>query len=140
MATVFTHLLLKAELTNDPLAIGYSGMTVGQAAAALNDRTRARSVDRKFVDRNEVLAALVLGEYTTATAAQRNWLDLICSADVLDIRAPNIRNGFGVLFGAGTTTRTNLTALQTRLGSRAEELWGEDWFVTVDDVSYARSL
>jgi hypothetical protein len=48
------------------------------------------------------------------------------------------RAGLLALFGAGTTTRTNLTASASRSGSRAEELFGTNVQVQPADCGAAR--
>ena len=52
---------LKTELTDDPLAIGYSGMSDEEAAASLN--TASREVNVESVTGQEIFEAVVLADY-----------------------------------------------------------------------------
>jgi len=117
-------LLLKAEITSDPLARGYAGMTDVQVAASLNTKNRTRT--RTVVTIIELMQSLVYTEYIALTAAQRQYLDLLVASEVLNINTGNIKDGLAAIFIGGTTTRTNLLALVSETISRAAELgWDE---------------
>lgn len=113
--------VLRDELLNDPLAWNYGAMTDSEAAAKLNDAT-LRDLPRSVIDTWEILDATVPSEYATLTANQRQTYQIIISSGQVSIASTNIRNALAAMFGAGTATRANLLALQTRKGSRAEEL------------------
>ena len=111
---------LQDELTNDPLARGYSGMTDAQVAASLNtvDRTR-RKLTVPGVDAR---GATDITEFENLTAAdQDRWIS-VTSGAFLNVDQGVDRSIALALFGAGTTTRTALAALQNEAISRAVEL------------------
>jgi len=128
--------VLHDELTVDPLARGYAGMTDTQAAVSLN--TVNRTQPRTTIGGNDLLAATTVADLTALTAAQRDVYIGMMQMASIDITVTNIRNILGTLFGAGTTTRTNLIALgsSTLAVSRAGELGLGT--VTPGDVMQAR--
>ena len=56
----------------------------------------------------------------------------------MPVKNMNLRNQIKEIWGAATTTRDNLTALQIRSASRSEVLFGEGVKVTPFDVHIAR--
>ena len=110
---------LKAELTNDPLVRGYSGMSDQAAADDLNGVYRTRN--RSSMTASEVLNAVDAGEYTVLTAGNKDRLWQLLAIGEL--------NPFGVeatlmigIFGAGSVTITALQAARQEAVSRAVEL------------------
>lgn len=83
--------------------------------------------------------AVVASEYTALTAGLQNlWQAIILSGGGrIDISQSGIRSQIGAIWGAGTTTRANLLALQLRAGSRAETLGGVGTSVNGADVGTA---
>lgn len=132
------HDTLRTEIQNDPLLRGYLAMSDEQVAVSLN--TANRSIDRTIIPSNEVAGAIVWSEYTASstTANARSYLTMLVSAGDVDVRNPNTRAAFAAIFGATTTTRANLVALQTRSVSRAQEL-GITRPVEPIDVTRARA-
>lgn len=129
------YLTLRTELTTDPLARGYSGMTDAQAATSLD--TVNRTVNRTSVPAPEVIEAIVASEYTALSATLQNLVSLLISAGTINPQGTNTRAIFAAAFGAGTQTRTNLIALETMTVSRAAELG--IGYVAAGDVKIARS-
>jgi len=124
---------LKSEITQDPQALGYSGKGDEACANLLN--TPNRTINRESIDGGTLAAALVAAEYAALTGMQRQFVDLVAGAVSIPWTA-NLKTQLGSIFGAGTTTRTNMLALQSRPGSRGEELgFG---LVTPSDVAKAR--
>lgn len=85
----------------------------------------------------EVIDAIVPTEWTLMSPTEQSRISLIISAGDINVRSTNTRSAFLSAFGPGTTTRSNLAALQTRIGSRAEQLF--DQAVTFRDVLNALS-
>ena len=112
---------LKSELATDPVAMGYSGKTTDQIVTLINDPTK-RTIDRTIVPAYEVINATVPAEWAALTADEKTRYSTLTGAGALDVTNANVRAAFAAMFGAGTTTRTALVALQTRTGSRADEL------------------
>jgi hypothetical protein len=127
---------LAAELTDDPLARGYAGMDDDQAAADLNTAYRTRT--RAYVYGWEIFNATDSAEYGALTDAQKSSWDALCAIFQIDTASGVAKSREAELFGAGTTTRSNLQALRIEDISRATEL-GLPWIRT-GDVTYARSL
>jgi len=113
--------ILHSELTNDPLARGYAGMTDAQAAASLNTANRATT--RTIIPAWEIIGATVPSEWTALSAAEKQRYQTITGAGEVDASNQNVRNAFLAMFAGGTATRTALAALQNGPNvSRATEL------------------
>lgn len=117
-------LALKTEITTDPLTRGYSGMTDAQIAADLNTVYRTRN--RDYVFGWEIFNATNDTEYSALTDAQKSAWDALCAIEQIDTGNGVAKAREAELFGAGTTTRSNLQALRTENISRAQELIGRD--------------
>ena len=113
------YVALKAELTDDPLTRGYSGMTDEEAATDLN--TVYREKNRTSMSGSEVLNAVNATQWAELTDAQRQTVWNVVHLGTI--------NPFGVeatlligVFGAGTATITALAAARLDSMSRAAEL------------------
>lgn len=116
------YVRLKSEITNDPAVLGYAAKTDQQIADLLNSLTTSRTIERSIIPAHEVLEATVPAEWAALTAAEKQRYQTITGAGQVNLRGANTRSTMGAMFGAGTTTRANLIALQTKAVSRAEEL------------------
>lgn len=113
------YAVLRAEIDNDPLGRGYSGMTDTQIAASLNTANRTRN--KTSMTATEVLNAVVASEYNALTDANKTRLwELLGIGDL---------NPFGVeatlltsLFGGGSQTIAALATKRVESISRAVEL------------------
>lgn len=135
------YVALKAEIDNDPTALGLvllrnAGNDQG-IADALNLVRQAINIDRDLVPAYEVVEAMVASEYASLSAAEKTRIQTIVGAGTIYVKGPNTRAAFAAAFGAGTTSRANLLALQQRKGSRAEQLWGSGTAITNSDVAKA---
>lgn len=148
---------LRTELQNDPASLGYAALlTAGSdqgLADALNLRRASIQVRRADIAPAEIAGAIAVADYTalpgTPTAAQLSterrflaWLTGIMAVPTLRLLnddgtdGPAIAN-FKAMFAAGTGTLTRLSALASRTGSRAEQLFGTGVGVTALDVARA---
>lgn len=109
--------VLRNELLNDPASIGYAGMTDVQAAAALNNANQTRA--RAIIPAYEIYEAIVPAEWASLTAAEKQRVQTMLSMGNVNAAGTNTRASFLAAFGAGTTTRANLAALQNETVSRA---------------------
>lgn len=134
---------LEAEVTTDPLGRGYSGMTDEQVVVSLN--AVDRDVIKPSLSGDEIfnaadgaeLAALAKG--TTAQKAEFQMFLSICARDSIDPQGNATTRLIREIFGAGSTTLTNLGTLRTQTVSRAVELGlGQD-SIGAADVARARS-
>ncbi len=113
------YVALKAEITTDPLARGYAGMTNVQIAASLNTANRTRN--RTIMTASEIINAINVTEFNALTATNK--------AAVWDLLHLGELNPFGVeatmftsIFGGGSTTIATLASLRAQSISRAVEL------------------
>lgn len=111
--------LLVDELTNDPLALGYTAMTNLEIITSLNDETRSK--DKAFISTSEILEAIeptALVSLTNAKAT-RVWGVLgMNSVDPFGVTADVLIDAFG----SGSVTILALGVLRVELISRAAEL------------------
>lgn len=112
--------VLAQEINLDPLGRGYAGMTDAQAAISLN--TVSRSRERGVVPAHELIDATVPSEWAALSAAEKQRYQTLTGAGQVNVQSANVRSAFAAMFGAGTTTRANLAALQNEQVSRATEL------------------
>lgn len=114
---------IKAEITNDPLSRGYSGMTAAEITASLNTANIA-GPEKTSVSGAEIYNAIVPSEWSALNATQQQYVrDIFSLGDAIDVSSgTNTRTVLLSIFGAGTTTRTNLAELVATQISRAEQL------------------
>lgn len=135
---------LLAELTNDPEDIGYDGMSITERLAALN-------APRESVTFPVIVPRSIVMEITTpamfriaalADPAKTAWLQVMANIRSLDLGLrPSDASVQTILAQAVTDgvllapERGYLESLGVRLGSRAEQLWGEGAVVTLNDLA-----
>ena len=107
------------------------------AAYAVGATVYQEPVTVQSVSTSALQNAVLASDYTGLTAAQQQlWLTIIVAGGGhIDVSQTGIRNQIGSIFGAGTTTRANLLALQTRAGSRAEALFGLGTTLSSTDIA-----
>lgn len=132
---------LKNELQTDPAALGYAASIASGAlspvVALLNAVRGTILIDRDLIESYEIINATVPTEWAALSAAEKQRYQTVTGAGQVDCRNANVRATFQAMFGAGTTTRANLTALLTRQGSRAEQLFGAGTYVSAEDIAKA---
>lgn len=130
---------LRAELLGtEPGSLGYTGLSDQAAADKLNALDTGRTVPRTLIPTWEMREAIVRTEYAALVTADRQWLgEIVLSGENVTAGPGNIRTGLLAIFAAGSVTRANLAALQTRTVSRADELGLG--VVTAGDVGLART-
>ena len=138
---------LKSELTLDPESLGYASHVSGgsgtEIAKLINQPDSARQFDN-LVTAFDMEEAVDPADWPTPGNEQWKrdlWRDILLSigaTGAINANATNLKGKVQLIFGAGTPTRSNLTALQTRDGSRAEELFGEN--VTFVQIGQALAL
>jgi hypothetical protein len=115
--------VLRDELTNDPLARGYAGMTAQQAADSLN--TVNRTQNKTTLTGAEIYEAMDIAEFQAKTAGQQTFV-----RDIIGLGG-NVSVGTGTkaravllsIFGGGSTTISALAAaIALPSISRAAEL------------------
>lgn len=132
------YLHLWTEISTDPAGLGYAGKSDAQTAALLNGLTQV--VARTSITGNELLEKTVLSELQALTVGGREaYWGLVGMGDVDIAAGSNGRAVLLALFGAGTTTRAQLTAFVQAgiVTSRAAILGLGD--VRESDVAKARA-
>lgn len=130
--------LLKIELDADPKSLGLTAMDDPTAADKLNEiGASSEIVPRGVIDGQELQKAVVISEYSALADAERDgWMAIISAGDgQVDIDDARVIAQATAIW-SGTTTLTNLAALQTRPASRAEALFGHG--VSFGDIGKAR--
>jgi len=140
---------LKSEIQADPTSRGYaSHVTTGahdEIAKLLNAIQVSIQVDN-FVTAFDIDEAVESADWPAANSEQNLrdlWRDILLSVGAegtINANATNLKDKVLAIFLPGTNTRTNLAALQTRDGSRAEELFGVDTTITHTQVSQALAI
>lgn len=108
------------EISLDPENIGYAKKTNAEIADLVNITTGP--IERGTVAAYEIIEATEPAEFIALTAAAKQIYQIITGAGTVNIRGPNTRKALAGMFGAGTTTRANLLALQTETQTRATQL------------------
>lgn len=127
--------ILKDEIINDPLGIGYGVATDEEVANFIN--TTNRSINRASMSGSEIFKATDSAQYGALTDAQKDtWLSFcgISEHDPFGVSAQFVID----LFGLGSATVVALQALRVETVSRGVELGIGN--VRVGDVAHARSL
>ena len=135
--------ILNTELLTDPHVLGYStAITRGDhntLADLLNRVAASNSVSIGTIYAIDMQQSIVPGEYAVLSGGQRDMWNAIITTAVTGIQISNtiLRSQVAFVWSAGTTSRTNLLALDTRIGSRAEVLFGEGTRISPTDVDKA---
>lgn len=141
MLTSAEKSLLLAEITNDPLALGYAALvSAGDRGALLNALNAtdpgAGSVDVQSITSQALQSSVVASEFSALTTQARElWQAVLiaCSGGV-SVNDAGIKAQILAVWGAGTQTRANIASKQTRAASRAETVIGREIAITLDDL------
>ena len=124
-----------AKLKTEIADAKYSGMGDEQIADAINAATA--QVDREVLTGGEIAACVVVSELLSLPAAVQQYVVGLFGAASIPLTT-RFKQQIGGVFGAGTTTRANLIALNKRTGTRGEEIGlGR---VTPSNVAEARKV
>lgn len=130
-------LLIKAELTNDPLELGLTTAPADDEANAnlLNEVRQTILVDRASIPADSI--AIDIDEYSAASAGNRQWLD----GQMADgsVSPAVFRENFYKMFSANTATRASFDAVATEPSSRAIQLLERYVSLTPSDIANARN-
>jgi len=135
--------ILRQELLNDPLVIGYSGMTDAVVLASLTDANLRPLADRGALTSAEIYNVIVRSEYQGLSAIEKEELGIILGlGSDIDIGASSkARGALAGMFNAGSGTRLALLALiEGRTQSRAVELGVKQSSLTVTGIAAARIM
>jgi hypothetical protein len=141
----FSMAALTTELANDPKGLGYAALSDSPDAVANLMNTspepiaagQQEQIFRIRTDSRDLMAGIVLTEWDALTQARRDYCTAIFSATYVNTGDSNVRTQVGAIFGAGTTSRTNLNNAAQKNASRSEALWGDGFSVTAYQVAVA---
>lgn len=134
---------LLAEITNDPNNYGYAQAGIEGKLQLLNVPRVGISIER-FIPKESLLeytAMVGLRAAALEEPGRGGWNQVLASvrsSDGLNPSRPKIAALLTAAVAAGVLTPEELAELQamgTRLGSRAEQLWGEGTFVSLNDLA-----
>jgi hypothetical protein len=136
---------LMTEITNDPKGLGYSSQSGNADSIAVLMNTspepiatgQQEQIYRNYADTRDLMAGIVLSEFTALTQANRDYLAVVFSTSQVKTGDSNLRTQIGSVFAAGTTSRTNLTTAAQKNASRSEALWGDGFRVAAQQVALA---
>lgn len=122
--TDFTQAQLTT-LKNDMLTNQAANVTAGNhgGIAAYYNANGAGLIWRPDIGVSELNTAVVWSDFAALTAIKQNTYFAMIAPGIVDATSVNIRNGFTAVFGAGTPSVTNLTALAQRAPTRLEALY-----------------
>lgn len=132
---------LRRELLDDPLALGYAGMTDVQALASITDDGTRNKPDRETLTSAEIYNVIVRSEYQALSPAEKAELGIILGlGDSINISATSkARTALAGMFDAASDTRPALLALITGLKqSRAVELGIKTSVLDEDGIAACR--
>ena len=136
---------LTTEINTDPKGLGYAAQSGNSASIADLMNTSPEPIAagsqeqiyRNYADTRDLIAGIVLSEAAALTQGNRDYLAIVFSTAQVKTGDANLRTQLAAIFGAGTTSRTNLTNAAQKNASRAEALWGDGFRVTAQQVSAA---
>jgi len=129
-------LLIKAELTNDPLELGLTTAPEDDEANAnlLNEVRESIQVFKASVASDEILVSP--SEWAALSPAQQGWWN----NQTLDgtVKPAVIADGFYELFSANTAARASFDSVSKEPATRARQLLNRYVILTPSDISQAR--
>jgi len=129
-------LIIKAELTNDPLSLGLTTNPSDDEANAnlLNETRESIQVYRASIPSDQV--NIPIDEYNACSAGQREWWSMQTADGSI---APQvIAPEFHKMFGPSTAARASFDSVSTESASRARQLLNRYVNLSPSDVANAR--
>jgi hypothetical protein len=141
----FSMAALTTEVNTDPKGLGYANQAGNADSIAVLMNTspepiasgQQEQIYRNRVESRDLMAGIVLTEFAALTQANRDYCVMLFSASYINTGDANVRTQLGTIFGAGTTSRTNLNNAAQKQASRAEALWGDGFQVRAQQVYLA---
>lgn len=140
-------LAIKAELTNDPKALGLTLLAADDESNAnkLNEVSALTPIDREAIPVSEVVLSVDSDEFLALSEGQQRYLLFITNAGVVNPKSGNeVREALLQYFSAQSETRGKLLTLVTEPASRITQLFklgtlSQGVAVTPSDVANARN-
>lgn len=143
----FTLQQLKNELTTDPTSLGYVGQPDNVCTGIINLARAGITINRADITPQELLEAIDIRDFnaTNATVPACAWFESLTQMKSIRLRnddntTTRSRTNLNRMLDDTQGSQTRFTTLQTRQGSRAEQLWGRDTVITDADIGAARNL
>ena len=129
--------ILAAELTEDPLTIGYSGMS---DAVVLNNLTTPNQDNWVAITGAEIMQAIDITELNALAVGDRANVDTVLSlsGEIATDPTSKARELMIDAFGGGSATITNLATVANQPVTRAQQLGIAGW-VTEGRIAQARA-
>lgn len=145
---VFSIAALAAEITNDPLAIGYKTGSVWNGDQEIADLLNAKNytVNHKKVDTGDIRGVTTFDAFDGLTAAEEAWFSWLTQNGEIPVNTDTLKNlaGIGGTSKWGVADRATMEprmqALMQFTGSRAEVLWGEGATISASQVGQAANV
>jgi hypothetical protein len=134
---------LASEINNDPAVLGYAPPKAAGNDQGVADLLNAVGSTPAFqVNREPISVALFVEnidptEFSALTQLQVSRLSALFAGGTLNINGTRTQQNLLNIFPAAGATKTNVSALLKRFGSRAEVLFGNGVVITANDVSKA---
>lgn len=135
--------ILRNELLNDPLLVGYAGMTDAAVLTSLVDESLRPVSDLDIISSADLYEAVDRAEYVGLQEAQKDQVRVLLGLGGDINIGPNSKARANLLniFGVGTETRAALTTIVTnRTTSRAKELGVKQSQLTEGGIAAARIM
>lgn len=130
-------LIIKAELTNDPLTLGLTTAAEDDEANSiiLNEIRDSILVYRASVPSDDIL--IPVDEWSALSSGQQSWWNNQTNDG--SVRPSVIAGEFESMFGPSTEARANFEAATKEASSRAIQLLGRYVNLTPSDIANART-
>jgi hypothetical protein len=133
---------LRNEIENDPTGLGYAAFRTSGAdnalADALNLVRASVTIAKGSMSFADLMSAMV-SALSGLTTAQVGQLQLLGLSGQIKIGDTTVRTYLEGVYN-NATNKALLQAQYNRQGSRAEFLWGDGAYITLDDVVTAKFL
>lgn len=135
---------LRNEVVNDPLKVGYADSNKDPTAVSnqLNLRSGVGSgtILRNDVQAKEIFNSIDPTDFAALSSLQLQKLQFVLSQGSLDATGSNLKTLFVGVFSGMQNTINNINALVSRVGSRAEVLFGAGTVVGFNDITLSTRL
>ena len=148
--TDFTLELLKAEIENDPLGLGYAPGAVWLGDQEIADLMNAANytVNRSTVDTGDIRGNVTFDAFDGLVTAEQAWLEWLTANGVIPVTDDTLQQLAGVPTANGSVwavaERTEMNAAMELLmqfqGGRAEVLWGGGTTISAGQVGAAANV
>lgn len=146
MPTAFTLAKLVTELNNDPKSLGLPddvNNVLGPQIAVIRNKLNAttgdgaESVPSLPIQSSAFLDLIQFSELDGLTSLQIEQLRLRATAQLVSIGNPDTQSWLAAVFANCPDSKAAMEAAGSRIGSRAEVLWGTGFSVSDNQVSDA---